>query len=280
VPLGVYRIGGVAFGTLPGEFTTMAGKQIADAIKAALPALPDAGDYGRVLLIGLADEYLSYFTTPAEYDLQHYEGASTLWGLDSTDHIKKALVSLSGKLSPKPTQTGPVEYSYSAGTTKRFGVTSFGLITRMERLRDTYTSVANVLMEEPAGIPIPFNPFVVFIDENPEWPDDPPPPDARVFPAVSIEALSGSDWNTYRVDGVPETDQGLRFLTTEIAANLGKTRWNMIWMAPADTGEQARFRFKIERPEGEPVCSDGFTLAQARAQKGFVQLLRGKDRCE
>src|SRR5206468_2868321 len=34
----------------------------------------------RVVLAGLANEYIQYFTTPQEYDAQHYEGGSTLYG--------------------------------------------------------------------------------------------------------------------------------------------------------------------------------------------------------
>ena len=31
----------------------------------------------HVAIVGLANQYISYFTTPEEYALQHYEGAST-----------------------------------------------------------------------------------------------------------------------------------------------------------------------------------------------------------
>mgnify|MGYP001160591952 CR=1 FL=1 len=40
-----------------------------------------AGDgVARVVINGYANAYCSYLTTPEEYDVQRYEGASTLYG--------------------------------------------------------------------------------------------------------------------------------------------------------------------------------------------------------
>ena len=63
-------MGGLLLVTLPGEFTTAMGRRVANGVAAAAD-WPSA----RVVLVGLANEYLSYFATPEEYALQHYEGA-------------------------------------------------------------------------------------------------------------------------------------------------------------------------------------------------------------
>lgn len=69
----------IAFGdtdlllTVPGEPTTEAGRLIVEAVRTASGAQ-------RVFLAAHGSDYLSYFTTPAEYAAQHYEGASTLYG--------------------------------------------------------------------------------------------------------------------------------------------------------------------------------------------------------
>jgi neutral ceramidase len=73
--IGIYQLGSIALATLPGEFTVVMGRRTASAIARHLNPTPD-----RVLLIGLANEYISYFPTPEEYDAQHYEGAATLYG--------------------------------------------------------------------------------------------------------------------------------------------------------------------------------------------------------
>ena len=42
--------------------------------------LAEAFQPARVLLLGLANEYVYYFCTPEEFDAQHYEGSCTLYG--------------------------------------------------------------------------------------------------------------------------------------------------------------------------------------------------------
>jgi neutral ceramidase len=58
------------------------------------------------VISGLANEYLQYFTTPEEYERQHYEGGSTLYGRASSYLVKDSLVGLTkalvaGKAAPK-----------------------------------------------------------------------------------------------------------------------------------------------------------------------------------
>jgi neutral ceramidase len=92
VPLGIYRIGTLVLATLPGEFTSMMGERIRKAIATATGAAAE-----RVLLIGLANGHLSYVTTPEEYDAQHYEGASNLYGPATGPVIATKLVELAMK---------------------------------------------------------------------------------------------------------------------------------------------------------------------------------------
>ena len=74
VPLQVARVGDVPLVTLPGEATTVLGMRIADEVAAVWPGDPE------VMRLGLASGYLSYLTTPQEHAMQHYEGASSLYG--------------------------------------------------------------------------------------------------------------------------------------------------------------------------------------------------------
>jgi hypothetical protein len=58
----------------------------------------------------LANEYADYFTTPEEYDAQHYEGAATIYGRTSSLALQDVLTELAGDLvSGKP---APAPYSY------------------------------------------------------------------------------------------------------------------------------------------------------------------------
>jgi neutral ceramidase len=76
VPLMQVRVGDRLIASLPGEATAETGRRLRAAVLAA--AAP-AG-VKRVIESGLANEFIQYLTTPEEYDRQHYEGGSTLYG--------------------------------------------------------------------------------------------------------------------------------------------------------------------------------------------------------
>jgi neutral ceramidase len=76
LPFQLLRLGSVAIAGFPGEMTVQAGRRLQTRITLALAPL----GVRRVILTGYANEYSGYVTTPEEYDLQHYEGGSTLYG--------------------------------------------------------------------------------------------------------------------------------------------------------------------------------------------------------
>ncbi len=94
VDMGVYRLGKVALVTLPGEFTSVLGRRIRSAVARGLATPEDT-----VLAVGLAQSYAYYFTTPEEYDLQHYEGSGTMYGRESGALIEREAATLAGRLT-------------------------------------------------------------------------------------------------------------------------------------------------------------------------------------
>ena len=102
VPLTALRIADREMVSVPGEMTEDMGRRVRAAVLGvAGPAVH------RIVIVGLANEYLQYFTTPEEYDQQHYEGGSTLYGRTSSELIKLSLVDLAkalaqGKPAPTP----------------------------------------------------------------------------------------------------------------------------------------------------------------------------------
>ncbi|XP_022919563.1 neutral ceramidase [Onthophagus taurus] len=72
-------IGNVAIAAVPGEFTTMAGRRLKNVIKNVMTT-NGAGAESTVILAGLSNHYTDYITTYEEYQLQRYEGASTVYG--------------------------------------------------------------------------------------------------------------------------------------------------------------------------------------------------------
>ncbi|XP_014616337.1 PREDICTED: neutral ceramidase [Polistes canadensis] len=72
-------IGNVIIAGVPGEFTTMSGRRLREAIKTATNSVTYDEDY-TVIIAGLCNTYSDYITTPEEYQIQRYEGASTIYG--------------------------------------------------------------------------------------------------------------------------------------------------------------------------------------------------------
>lgn len=77
VPTQIFAIGDVLMFGLPGEFTTMAGRRLKSEIQRVTK---ERGSEVRSILCGLSNIYTSYVTTPEEYEIQRYEGASTIFG--------------------------------------------------------------------------------------------------------------------------------------------------------------------------------------------------------
>ncbi|XP_010509237.1 PREDICTED: neutral ceramidase [Camelina sativa] len=82
LPIQMLRIGQLVILSVPGEFTTMAGRRLRDAVKSFLISLnsKEFGNNLHVVIAGLTNTYSQYIATFEEYEVQRYEGASTLYG--------------------------------------------------------------------------------------------------------------------------------------------------------------------------------------------------------
>ena len=105
VPLFVVRVGDRLLISLPAEPTVEVGRRARAAVLAA------AGEGLRgAVVAGLANEFIQYLTTPEEYDRQHYEGASTVYGPASSALLSEQLADLTRRLSSG--QTAPEPYPF------------------------------------------------------------------------------------------------------------------------------------------------------------------------
>ncbi|KAL3850107.1 hypothetical protein ACJIZ3_011989 [Penstemon smallii] len=82
LPLQILRIGQLVILSVPGEFSTMAGRRLRDAVKTVLTKgnSKEFGSNVHIVIAGLTNTYSQYVTTFEEYQIQRYEGASTLFG--------------------------------------------------------------------------------------------------------------------------------------------------------------------------------------------------------
>lgn len=90
LPLQVLKLGSFALVGIPAEPTTVAGYRIRALVKGALGV-------ERVVPQGYANGYVSYITTPEEYAVQAYEGASTHFGPWTLPGVLTALLALCGR---------------------------------------------------------------------------------------------------------------------------------------------------------------------------------------
>jgi neutral ceramidase len=108
VPMMAARVGNRVLVSVPGEMTAEMGRRVRNSVVKA------AGGSGikRAVVSGLANEYADYFTTPEEYDAQHYEGAATVYGRASSIALQETLIELTkdlvaGKPAPDPYPYNP-----------------------------------------------------------------------------------------------------------------------------------------------------------------------------
>jgi neutral ceramidase len=83
VDVQVFRVGQFFIIVSPGEATTMAGRRWKSAVHSTAKSLSLSGGISVdpiIVLGGPANSYTHYISTPEEYSIQRYEGASTLYG--------------------------------------------------------------------------------------------------------------------------------------------------------------------------------------------------------
>ncbi|XP_022152700.1 neutral ceramidase 2-like [Momordica charantia] len=82
LPIQILRLGKLIILSVPGEFTTMAGRRLREAVKETLISNGNGefDDDTHVVIAGLTNTYSQYVATFEEYEQQRYEAASTLYG--------------------------------------------------------------------------------------------------------------------------------------------------------------------------------------------------------
>lgn len=100
VDIQLFRVGQLFMIISPGEATTMAGRRWREALENSVVSTssdPDKDEKPLVVLGGPGNTYAHYITTPEEYSVQRYEGASTLYGPWTLD----AYINLTLKYLPR-----------------------------------------------------------------------------------------------------------------------------------------------------------------------------------
>jgi neutral ceramidase len=129
LPLRLVQVGNVAVVGLPGEPTTWLAHRLSELV------MQSSQGVEKVIVAGTCGDYSGYFTSGREYELQHYEGASTLWGRYTERWLHQSFDRLA--------KADPVE----PGGTARFLVEAF-TGTKRRRLAD-YGSATGPVRQAP-----------------------------------------------------------------------------------------------------------------------------------
>jgi neutral ceramidase len=253
IPLGVYSMGPVVFTTLPGEFSMALGKRIIETLR-------EATNSETVLLIGLANEYLSYFTTPSEYNAQHYEGASTMYGQVAGLFVEQELARIAK--FPKNTANYKLAKTYKVGPP---AVSELGKISPDDTWR-LEEGLEN-LLEEGSRVQRHFPQFF--------WWDKPISlADGldTINPVVSIEQKTSQGWKPLLAPfrnfsgnekmTVMECDTtSLNFVTVIDSVSNNLSRLRTVWMVPIKDKAQP-VRFCVTTPPGKVIRSKAFKIEE------------------
>ena len=217
----VARVGNTLLGAVPFEPTTTVGARLRRAMSEASLG---AGAPERVVVVGLAGNYIQYVTTRLEYAAQEYEGGATLYGPGSEEVFNRLMSGLTRRLAESgwssPAAEVPPFPSFPGARRKivRFGI----------------------------GEPPRWQPVLRGVDLRPgrvvlRWEDNAPEwviPRRRAVVVVE-EEVSGS-WRIVARDGTLD-------LEVRVIKDRGdRTRWEAHWLGTPAAG--SRYRFRIPDP--------------------------------
>src|SRR3954447_19515415 len=234
VPLMALQVGDRMVVSIPGEMTEEMGRRVRHAVERA------AAGHGvvRAVISGLANEYADYFTTPEEYDAQHYEGAATIYGRASSVALQEALVRLtrdlvSGRKAPKPYSYDPRNGVRATAPPFSRGAKSGRITKQPERTARRMLHPAVQWQGGPRGLDRPLE---------------------RAF--VRIPRHPGGRWRTV------DSDLGLDILWQVSSSGLYRAEWE----APYDH-RLGTYRFRITANHYS-LTSRRFRLRSSRAMTG------------
>jgi neutral ceramidase len=189
------------------------------------------------VLIGLANEYIGYTASEAEFAAQDYEGASTMYGARQGKAIGDMLAGVAREQRTSASVPAAV-FHPGAKAPFRFGPEFFG-----ERYNLPYANLEPVLPDAQ------------------HRPDD-------SAPRFEWSEPADADWSTRdrRVTILRETaggweavddDRGVNILTVLVSGG-PERRWSAVWIPPKPFDRGAHYMFRVEHPGRE--CSREFQI--------------------
>ncbi|MDQ3739950.1 MAG: neutral/alkaline non-lysosomal ceramidase N-terminal domain-containing protein, partial [Actinomycetota bacterium] len=248
VPISLWDVNGLGIAAFPAEITKQMGERIRTSI--------DQTGFDRVALAGLTNAYISYTSTPEEYDACHYEGSFTLFGR----HQGLRWISEALKLSA-PLQAGRP----APGGAPEPPNTAFGAPDDVIPARET--PAAGTILEQPAA-KVARTGRVTF-----RWNGGDPGIDfQRGKPFVTIQRRDGSTWRTAFTDDsyqdtTERTGRDVWTETVQFTACDRRGTYRIVVDGRADKGDGVKpyqvvsnaFEVGSVKLEPGPIAVDGTT---------------------
>lgn len=218
--LTVVRIGAALLGAVPAEATSIAGQRMTQEMARASTA--NGWTPGQTVLIGLANGFLQYVTTAAEYQWQAYEGGSTLYGPGTAAFLEQRLGQLAGTLPTSAAAPSPPAL--------------IGPIT-------AYPGPPSQIMALPAPSTTAVGPISLSCGGGRlvgKWNDGAP---GAIFPLGSSWVRLSVNRNGAWVPSAHDGDGALEIHFDGPAGRSGEFRWRAAWVTAPDPGS----RYRLER---------------------------------
>ncbi|KAF3021459.1 hypothetical protein E8E14_008778 [Neopestalotiopsis sp. 37M] len=197
VDVQVFRVGQLFIVVSPGEATTMAGRRWKEAVGSKAAAMSGSTTPPVVVLGGPANSYTHYIATEEEYEIQRYEGASTLYGphtLAAYINVTLSLVpylSASSNRMPSPGPSPPDNSNRSLNFIPGVVYDRPGLF---KKFGDVITDVADTIVHRGSSV------SAVFVGANPRNNLRLEKTYAAVEKLVETEGLTKQQWEPVRDD--------------------------------------------------------------------------------
>lgn len=253
IPISFAQLGTLlSVGAIPFETTSMMGYRIKRELKKDMKT-------SEFALVGLANEYLSYMTTPEEYDAQDYEGASTIFGPQSGPVVQELLQTVARRVDEggkdKKVTIQPVVFNVGGKPLIPFGPRFAG-----ERHSTIDEGLEQLMPDATGRVDIEAPRF--------EWCEAEATDPMGQHRRVSILQNDGSgQWKPLKLEDGLEDDTGSDLLTVLVegpnSKNSNRLNWAAIWIVPAGAPKNSEYRFQVEPGDASgPYVSESFRLNQ------------------
>ncbi|KAJ7062780.1 Neutral/alkaline nonlysosomal ceramidase [Mycena amicta] len=226
VDIQLFKVGNLVMVIVPGELTTMAGRRLRNAVRAALIADGVIDNSAYVVVAGPANTYGHYITTREEYSIQRYEGASTIFGPFTLEAYIDKYTSLVPFLADSPKGTPASDAAPPALQSSAISLQT-GVVFDAAPIGKSFGQVLVDVAKTPytAGQTV----SAQFVGANPRN-------NLRLEGTfLSVQQLSGNTWKPVRSDSHPSTTYQWLRVSTILATSTVTLNWTIEAGTPAGT---------------------------------------------